>query len=72
MYLSVKTKGQMHMELKIENMIIELLLLESKMTKATYDGRGVQTAARKRDSLIKKMSKEMDLDVKYLLEKINQ
>lgn len=55
---------------KIEDMIIELVYLETKISKATYDGRGVQGAVKKRNSVINKLSKELGLDSKYIKEMI--
>lgn len=57
---------------KIEDMIIELVYLETKISKATYDGRGVQGAVKKRNSVISKLSKELGLDNEYLKEELNK
>lgn len=57
---------------KIEDMIIELVYLETKISKATYDGRGVQGAVKKKDSVINKLSKELGLDNEYLKKELNK
>lgn len=57
---------------KIEDMIIELVHLETKISKATYDGRGVQGAVKKKDSVINKLSKELGLDNEYLKRELNK
>lgn len=57
---------------KIEDMIIELVYLETKISKATYDGRGVQGAVKKKDSIINKLSKELGLDNEYLKKELNK
>lgn len=58
------------MDNKIENLIVELVHVETKISKATYDGRGVKGAANKRDSIINKLSKELGLDSEYIKERI--
>lgn len=60
-------KGRVIMEHNIEDLIIDIMKTETKITKAVNSGRGTKTQTNKQIKNLKKISELLGLDFDYLI-----
>lgn len=60
------------MEHNIENLILELLSIEIKITHAVNSGRGVNTISKRQDKILEELSEKLNLDIDYLKKEIEK
>lgn len=55
-----------------ENLILELLNNEMKMTHAVNSGRGIKGLVARQEKIVERLSEELQLDEKYIKASINK